>query len=297
MRLRRLPRWLRGADTERDRAWLPAALRACADWTWAANGAGLESFEDVSHQPHEWNDVYFDLLAHDLAGAEDAAVDRRALEPLASLPDESDALTRFQRSIDFVHFNNHGLDTATSVRIRARLAERVRASNSWSWMVGRRSSGVEMHLGPAIATLFLNDYGWMQPPKAYLPPALIERLTPFLPVLERCAVEGATLFVAIITLNLLEVAPRPAHLSFLLAAASGWLAAFPDATDFWTEHGIGRRVCALIDAVGQTEPTLLASGEPLRNQVDRLLAGLVRVGVADAARLEQALQPDASRPS
>ena len=152
-----------------------------------------------------------------------------------------------------------------------------------------------MHLGPAIATLFLNDYSWGQPTEAYLPRALSERLTPFLPALERCAVEGATHFVAIVTLNLLEVAPRPAHLSFLLAAASGWLAAFPDAPDFWTGHGIGRRVCELIDAVRQTEPTLLASGEPLRDQVDRLLPGLVRVGVADAARLEQALQPDGRR--
>ncbi len=291
--------WLRGADAVRDRAWLPAALRACANWTWAANGAGLDSSEDLSYQPHQWNDVYLDLLAHDLAGADDAAIDRRALEPLASLPDESflDALTRFQRSVDVVHFNDHRLDTATAVRIRARLAERVRASNSWRWMVRRRSSGVEMHLGPAIATLFLNDYGWMQPPKAYLPPALIERLTPFLPALERCAVEGATHFVAIVTLNLLEVAPRPAHLSFLLAAASGWLAAFPDLPDFWTGHGIGRRVCAIIDAVRQTEPTLLTSGQSLRSQVDRLLPELVRLGVADAARLEQALQPDASRPS
>ena len=290
--------WLRGADSDRDRAWLPAALRACADWTWAANGAGLESFEDLSRQPHEWNDVYFDLLAHDLAGADDAAVDRRALEPLASLPDESffDALTRFQRSVDIVYFENHGLDTTTAVRVRARLAERVRASNGWRWMVSRRSSGVEIHLGPAIATLFFNDYSSMQA-KAYLPPALIERLTPFLPALERCAVEGATHFVAIVTLNLLEVAPRPAHLSFLLAAATGWLAAFPDSPDFWTGHGIGRGVCALIDAVRQTEPTLLASGEPLRNQVDRLLPGLVRVGVAEAARLEHALQPDARRTS
>jgi hypothetical protein len=49
--------WLRGADADRDRAWLPAALRACADWTWAANGAGLESSDDLSHKPHEWNDV------------------------------------------------------------------------------------------------------------------------------------------------------------------------------------------------------------------------------------------------
>jgi hypothetical protein len=95
-----------------------------------------------------------------------------------------------------------------------------------------------MHLGPAIATLFFNDYGWVQPAKAYLPPALVERLTPFLPTLVTCAVEGATHFVAIVTLNLLEVAVRPAHLSFLLAAAVGWMAAFPDSTDFWIEHGI-----------------------------------------------------------
>jgi energy-coupling factor transporter ATP-binding protein EcfA2 len=287
--------WLRGAEAERDRAWLPAALRACADWTWAANGAGLESSEHLSQKPHEWNDVYFALLARDLAGADDAAVDRLALEPLASLPDESffDALTRFQRSVDVVHFNNLGLDTTSAVRIRASLAERVRASNSWRWMVRRRSTGVEMHLGPAIATLFLNDYGWTQPPKAYLPPALIERLTPFLPALERCAVEGTTHFVAIVTLNLLEVAPQPAHLPSLLAAATSWMATFPDATDFWIEHGIGRRVCALIEASRQIEPTLLASGQPLRDQVDRLLPGMVRVGVAEAARLERALQLNA----
>ena len=283
--------WLRGVDPDRDRAWVSAALQVCADWTWAANGAGLESSEDVSHKPHEWNDVYFALLARDLAGADDATVDRRALEPLASLPDESffDALTCFQRRVDIVHFNNHGLETASAVRIRARLAERVRASNSWHWMVRRRSSGVVMHLGPAIATLFLNDYGWTRPTAAYLQAEQIERLTPFLPTLERCAVEGATHFVAIVALNLLEVSPRPSHLSFLLAAASSWLAAFPESTDFWTRHGIGPRVCALIDAAHQAKPRLLAPGGPLRDQVDRLLPGLVRIGVADAARLEQAL--------
>lgn len=129
---------------------------------------------------------YFALLAHDLAGADDATVDRLALDPLASLPDESffEAPTRFQRSVDVVHFNNLGLDTASAVRIRARLAERVRNSNNWRWMLRRRSSGVEMPLGPTIATLFLNDYGWTQPPKADLPPALIERLTPFVPTLK-----------------------------------------------------------------------------------------------------------------
>jgi hypothetical protein len=283
--------WLRGANADRDRAWLPAALRACADWTWAANGAGLESSDDLSHKPDEWNGVYFALLARDLAGADDAAVDRLALEPLASLPDESffDALTHFQRSVDVVHFNNHGLDTASAVRIRARLADRVLASNSWRWMVRRRSSGVEMHLGSAIATLFLNDYGWAQPARSYLPPALIDLLTPFLPTLERCAIEGATYFVAIVTLNLLEVSPRAAHLPFLLAAATSWAATFPGATDFWIDHGLGRRVCALIEAARLSEPAVLAPGQPLRDQVNRLLPAMVSVGVAEAARLEQAL--------
>ena len=209
----------------------------------------------------------------------------------------STLLTRFQRAVDVVHFNNLGLDTASAVRIRAFLAERVRTSNSWHWMVRRRSSGVEMHLGPAIATLFLNDYGWTQPPKAYLPPALIDRLTPFLPALEPCAVEGATHFVALVILNLLEVAPTPAHISFLVAAAAGWTAAFPDATDFWIEHGIGRRACGLIETMRQLEPSLLAAGQPLREQVDRLLPAMTRVGVAEAARLERALQQYTGRAS
>lgn len=258
--------WLRGADADRDRAWLPAALRACANWTWAANGAGLESSDDLSHKPHEWNDVYFALLARDLAGADNAAVDRLALEPLASLPDESffDALTRFQRSVDVVHFNDHGLDTASAVRIRERLAERVRASNSWRWMVRERSSGVEMHLGPAIATVFLNDYGWGQPAKAYLPPALVERLTPFLPTLEACAVEGATHFVAILTLNLLEVAVRPTHLSFVLAAAAGWMAAFPDLTRLISGSSTGSGAACARSSTRRARWNLHCSGRASR---------------------------------
>lgn len=283
--------WLRGVDAERDSAWVPAVLHASANWTWGANGAGMEPSDDLSNEPDEWNDVYFALLARKLAGADDATVDRLALAPLASLPDQSffDALTRFQRSVDEVYFNNQGLDTATAVRIRTRLAERVRASNGWYWMVRRREPSVEMHLAAAVATLFFNEYGWTRPPKAYLSPLGIERLPPFLPALESCAVEGATHFVAIVTLNLLEVAQRPEHLSFLLAAAASWIAAFPDAIDFWIEHAIGRRVCALLEATRRAEPRLLASGSAARDQVNRLLPAMVRLGVAEAARLEQAL--------
>jgi hypothetical protein len=71
---------------------------------------------------------------------------------------------------------------------------------------------------------------------------------------------------------------------FLLAARPGGWLTFLTQHDFWIEHGIGRRVCALIDATRQMEPALLTSGQPLREQIERLLPGMVRIGVAEAAR-------------
>jgi hypothetical protein len=295
--------WLRGASRLLDTGggtWLQSVVRSYAAWTWIANGAGLEAAEDLSQKPSEWNDVYFALLARGLAGADETTVDQLALTPLASLPDEAffDAVTRFQRSVDEVYFNNLGLETSIAVHIRSRLTERLRASNGWTWFVRRRSSSVEVHLGPAIATLFFNEYSYVQPAKAYLLAPGIDRLMPFLPSLEMLAVEGASHFVAVVTLNLLEVAPRSAHLPFLLAVARAWTAVFPNATDFWIDYAIGRRVCALIDAARREQPALLAANQPLRDQSDRLLPGLTRLGVAEAARLEQALtESDGSRRS
>jgi hypothetical protein len=286
--------WLRGASRLLDAGggtWLQSVVHSHAEWTWIANGAGLEATEDLSQKPHEWNDVYFALLARGLAGADDATVDRLALAPLASLPDESffDALTRFQRSVDEVFFNNLGLEPSMAVHIRSRLAERLKASNGWTWHARRRSSSIEVHLGPAIATLFFNQYGYFQPAKAYLLAPAIDRLMPFLPSLQTLAVEGSSHFVANVTLNLLEISPRSPHAPFLLAAAIAWMAAFPNATDFWIDYAIGRRVCGLIEATRRAEPALLAVNQPLREDLNRLLPALIRLGAAEAARLEQAL--------
>jgi energy-coupling factor transporter ATP-binding protein EcfA2 len=293
--------WLRGASallSTSGASWIEAVVRSYADWTWTANGAGLEATDDLSQKPHEWNDVYLALLARNLIGASEATVERVALSPLASLPDESfcDALTRFQRFIDEVYFGNGHLEPQIAAYIRSRLAERLRASNGWTWFVRRRSESIEMHLGPAIATLFFNDYSFVQPAKAYLLPPGIDRLMPFLPTLETLAMEGASHFVAVVTLNLLEVSPRAAHLPLLLRVAGAWIAAFPNSTQFWIDYSIGTRVCALIEAAWREEPRLLGVNEPLREDLNRLLPALIRLGVAEAARLEQALmESDESR--
>jgi hypothetical protein len=116
-----------------------------------------------------------------------------------------------------------------------------------------------------------------------------DRLDPLLPVLEKLVESGPSLFVAIVTLNLLEVSPRSAYLPFTVTAAKTWLENYPDDKDFWVDHGIGRRVCVWIEEVRRQEPSLLDRDKPVRFDVDRLLAALISLGVADARRLEEAL--------
>jgi hypothetical protein len=59
------------------------------------------------------------------------------------------------------------------------------ASSGWKRLRGSRSASIEIHIGPAIATFFFNDYSSFEPAKCYLLPNAIDRLDPFLPMLER----------------------------------------------------------------------------------------------------------------
>ena len=80
-----------------------------------------------------------------------------------------------------------------------------------------------------------------------------------------------------------------AHLRFLVAAAKTWLESFPDDRDFWVDHDIGRRICVWIEEIRHQEPILLDTDEDVQFDVNRLLAALISMGVADAGRLEEAL--------
>jgi hypothetical protein len=75
----------------------------------------------------------------------------------------------------------------------------------------------------------------------------------------------------------------------VVTAAITWLKSYPNDSDFWVDHGIGRRVCVWIEKVRPQNPSLLDEGKPIRFQIDRLLAALISLGVADAKRLEEAL--------
>lgn len=274
-----------------ERPWLRGIARTYASWTATANGAGADAHEEVVDPPTEWNNAYFDLLARCLPGLALPEIERLALVPISSLPDEAffDILTQLLRSVDAVYFNNGGLQQPIAISIRSALANRLMTSSGWRWLRARRSFCIEIHIAPAIAVLFFNDYGFAQPTNCYLLPKGVDRLDPFLPVLTKLVESGPSLFVAVVTLNLLEVSPRSAHLAFILAAAKTWLESYRDDSHFWVDQGIGRRVCVWIEEVRRQDPALLDAGKAVRFDMDRMLATLITLGVADAWRLEEAL--------
>jgi len=271
--------------------WLRDVARFYGPWTMAANGAGLDQGEDISNRLMEWNHAYFDILARALVGLSLPEIEQLALDPLVSLPDEPffDAVAEFVRSFDSIYFGAQGITDEVAIELRTRIAARLMESSGWKRMVGRRSASIEVHIGPAIAALFFNQHGRMLPAKCYLLPLGIDRLPPFFAVLERLLRSGPSLFVAVVMMNLLEVSPRPEQLPLIIAASETWIDNYPDDVQFWVDHGIGRRVCLWIESVISQDGALLTEAEPLRHEVDRITAALVRLGVIEARRLEQSI--------
>ena len=128
------------------------------------------------------------------------------------------------------------------------------------------------------------------PHSFYLFAQSADHLDPFLPVLtELIESGGSSLFVALVTLNLMEVSPKPAHLGFMVAATKVWLTNYPDDPTFWVDHGIGRRICMWINAIREPHPISLDATHTIRIDIDSLLAALVSLGVVEARHLEEEL--------
>ena len=287
-------RWLRQTRDLLDvavRPWLRALAWAYMPWTIAANGAGHDASDDVDQPPMEWNDAFFDLVARCSAGLSVEELTRLVVTPITSLPDRHffDVLADFQRSFDATYFGGGDVPTPIAVHIRMALAKRLEGSRGWERLIGAKEMSIEMHLGPAVAVIFFNDYLFEQGTKCYLFAQGVERVKPFLPLLERLVKSAPSPFVALVLLNLLEVAPRPEHLALLVTAGKAWLATYPDFRPFWIDHGIGRRLCLVVESIRAQVPRAFADGQPIRADLDGVLAALIGLGVAEASRLEAAI--------
>jgi hypothetical protein len=269
--------------------WLREFAAAYADFTANLNGQGLEPGEQLSQKPSEWNANYYPLLARTLIGLSETEIDELALNHITRLPDEPffDAMPQFLRAVDVIYFDDHSLETEAP-RIRQRFIDRLKVSYGWRHLVGTRSDSIEVHLGPAIGTILFNNY-ILRRTSTYLTPNAIGRIGPFLPQLIDLLASGPSYFVALVTMDLLEVSPQPSLLPVLVAGGKAWVRSYADDTVFWVDHGIGRRVCVWIDRVLRSSPEALSADKLERQDMDLILSALVRLGVPEARQLEAAL--------
>jgi hypothetical protein len=139
--------------------------------------------------------------------------------------------------------------------------------------------------------LFFNDYLPFvgSPPKCYLTPLGIDKIDADISTISRLSTDSPCPIVASVTLNLLEISPRVAHLKVAIDAVESWLEVFPEDTGFWIGSAFGRRACKVLQlSLRAGSPGRDAGTEEL-SRVSAVLSALVRVGVAEASALEKEL--------
>lgn len=278
-----------------DLQWILSFVEAYAQWTAVANGAGLEPHIRINGRTEEWNTTFFRLLGRALPHMKPEKAIAYVTQAIA-VPDEAffDVADELVRAIDTAHFNDAGLGTDTALSLRTLVADRLMTTSGWRHERDRAELSVETHIGPAIAALFFNEYGAFSSASCYLLAKGIDRVVPFFPGLTRLIEVGSVPFTALLTMNLLEVSPRPEHAPFLLSSASTWLRRQPSNARLWVDHGVGARLANLLHSLCKTDAALSSASHPLRSQMEEVLARLVQTGVAEAHRVEKLIATTAS---
>jgi hypothetical protein len=284
---RQLTRGSNPADLD----WIVSFVEAYADWTAAANGAGLEPEAEIDGETDEWNSTFFLLLARafvrltpDQAAAHVAG--------LIAVPDESflDIASELVPAIDRAYFDGLGLDLDQALRLRALVADRLVQCAGWERESNRSGLSIERRIAPAIGVLFFNLYNSLTGvPSCYLTTNGIDRVDPFLPKLTQLMDDGPVPFCGLLTMNLVEVSPRSTHLAFVLSSALTWLRRQPTNTLLWADTGLGARVAKWLKSMFEADAALRTPSHPLRAQMDDVLARLVQLGVAEAHSVEALL--------
>lgn len=273
-------------------AWVRSLLLAYSEFSAHQNGLGMQPDEELSESPYEWNNQYYELLAKSFVGLTLPEVERLALEKITALPDEPffDVLQVFLRAVDVDYFSGGDIGDVAPA-IRSQLTERLMSTRGWQYHVGKPSGTIEVHLGPALATIFFNDYVMTQT-SSYLNASALTRFHQFVPQMTDFLASSPSYFVAIFAMNTIEKMPDQSLLPMLAVGVRAWLEAFPDDRDLWIERQLGRRVCAWLETVHASSPDAFAIGTPIRAEIDSLLSALVRTGVPQARQLEYKLSAE-----
>jgi hypothetical protein len=272
-----------------DKPWMAAIENAYAAWTFAANGAGFPEDEDVE-APDEWNSAFFTVMTVNFRAKSLEEIET-ALRPIFALNDDRffDLTENVLYKIDVLFFNDKALAPDVAVPLRGLFADRLAKSYGFQRLRSKQSDGMEMRLGPAVATVFMSVHNFGQAPRCYLPAGFIDSSLVFTPLLLSLAERAPCVFVGMCVMSWAEVAPTSAHLSLVVAFAAAALEARADDKTFWSDHGMGARISKWLSARLASDPASLSQTASVRPAIDAIVARLVAMGVAEARRLEIAL--------
>ncbi|ASL29127.1 hypothetical protein ACG10_22870 (plasmid) [Azotobacter chroococcum] len=270
---------------------LCAVVRYCWPWTAGANGVGCGPNEEPSELAFEWNDAYFAAALAAGVSIGNAGIEEYVLDPLAQLPEKRflDAAETVLHTLDQLWLNGGVVSDSTAVSIREALAQRLMATWSWRHLASERSVGIGIHVAGAVTAMFMGQHDIRRGARCYVLPPGAARADLLLPMLTQLAEQAAgSTFVAIAFLKLLEIEPHANRLIFIARVVAAWWRVQGANTEFWIDHGIGRRLCEWIDKAvlgSPVSPTVLDSAE-LTSIVDIL----VQCGTPLARVLEEHLE-------
>lgn len=111
-------------------------------------------------------------------------------------------------------------------------------------------------------------------------------MPPFIPLLTEVAGRGPTLVMAMMVNSIVAVSPDYPLLAFGVASIAECMRRFPDDARLWVDYGVGKRFCAWIHELIQGRGLGTLDLEGVRSEVEGIVSGLIRLGLAEATVLE-----------
>ncbi len=275
--------------------WREEIVDSYSAWSARRNGHGKSADAEINRAPRDWNDQFYVLVSSVLM---DAAQDRflSLLQPIIELPDQSfcDIAATIVNGADVHYFNEANRPPDRAFYLRQKMVSRAIKLRHWDWDRRRGKLGIGLYTGPLIGMILLNHCSPISGAKTYLVPAIFGRVDPLLEALQPMMAGGPTAFIALCTMNTLNVAPTARHIDFLLDAVETWLDVTSDNRSMWHELAIGRKVAEWFTTAAVDDPSLFGQDHPSRNRIDSILGHLVSLGVSEAHDLEVRIQKETS---
>lgn len=264
--------------------------RTFSNFLW---GRGLEAHAEVTELPMAWLGPFARLRLRAVCGLTWDEFSANFVEDLLAIPDQGflGAVEVVFPLADGLALADERLPMATLVRFRETLFARLKRCHDWEWRKDEVSDSIAHDLAGAVRALFVHSPYWFGLPdvgKSRLPETA-QTFAAIFPALVDLAVDAPGLsYVAALMMNDFERGRDWVPIELFVQAAEGWLKARSGDTEFWRDHGFGRRVCAWL--AGRVDGGMLVGAE-LTARVQTLIDRLAEIGVPEALALEPALGP------